>query len=205
MKLSFSTLGCPAWTLARVIDAAGRLGYDGVELRFLEDDDALWARPELTGARPAPRRGRASPTPASRSPAWTAARSSTTRTRAPRGVRSTEAERVVGAGGGLGAPGIRVFGDRVQPGADLDSTRRLDRRRAARRCATTARPAGVEVWLETHGDFAPAAAARRVLDRVGRRGRRRASGTPRTPSRSSAKTPTEGGARCWDTGSATST
>ncbi|PYQ43779.1 MAG: sugar phosphate isomerase/epimerase, partial [Acidobacteria bacterium] len=50
MKLSFSTLGCPAWPLPAVIDAAGRLGYDGVELRFLEGDDALWARPELTGA-----------------------------------------------------------------------------------------------------------------------------------------------------------
>jgi signal transduction histidine kinase len=49
MRLSFSTLVCPSWSLARVIDAAGRLGYDGVELRFLEDDDALWARPELTG------------------------------------------------------------------------------------------------------------------------------------------------------------
>src|SRR5439155_1514794 len=50
VKLSFSTLGCPARPLPAVIDAAGRLGYDGVELRFLEGDDALWARPELTGA-----------------------------------------------------------------------------------------------------------------------------------------------------------
>ena len=50
IRLAFSTLGCPSWPLARVIDAASRLGYDGVELRFLEGDDALWARPELTGA-----------------------------------------------------------------------------------------------------------------------------------------------------------
>ena len=49
MKLSFSTLGCPSWSLERVLDVAGREGYDGVELRFLEDDDALWARPELSG------------------------------------------------------------------------------------------------------------------------------------------------------------
>jgi sugar phosphate isomerase/epimerase len=41
MKLSFSTLGCPTWPLPRILDAAGRLGYDGVELRFLEQDDAL--------------------------------------------------------------------------------------------------------------------------------------------------------------------
>ena len=49
MRLSFSTLGCPSWSLARVLDVAGREGYDGVELRFLEGDDALWARPELSG------------------------------------------------------------------------------------------------------------------------------------------------------------
>ena len=49
IRLSFSTLGCPSWGLARVLDAAGRMGYDGVELRFLEGDDALWARPELSG------------------------------------------------------------------------------------------------------------------------------------------------------------
>jgi len=50
IRLAFSTLGCPSWPLARVLDAASRLGYDGVELRFLEGDDALWARPELTGS-----------------------------------------------------------------------------------------------------------------------------------------------------------
>ena len=37
MKISFSTLGCPAWSLDRILDAAGRLGYDGVELRFVEE------------------------------------------------------------------------------------------------------------------------------------------------------------------------
>ena len=50
MKLSFSTLACPSWSLAAVLDAAGRLGYDGVELRFLAGDDALWSRPELSGS-----------------------------------------------------------------------------------------------------------------------------------------------------------
>ena len=50
MKLSFSTLGCPAWTLRQVIDLARRERYDGVELRFIEGDAALWKRPEFTGA-----------------------------------------------------------------------------------------------------------------------------------------------------------
>ena len=41
IRLAFSTLGCPSWPLARALDAASRLGYDGVELRFVEGDDAL--------------------------------------------------------------------------------------------------------------------------------------------------------------------
>src|SRR2546428_543330 len=32
MKTSFSTLACPTWTLARVIEIAVSSGYDGVEV-----------------------------------------------------------------------------------------------------------------------------------------------------------------------------
>ena len=52
------------------------MGYDGVELRFLEGDDALWARPELTGSGLAETLARL-PTPASPSPASIRAASST--------------------------------------------------------------------------------------------------------------------------------
>lgn len=35
MNVSFSTLACPGWSVAQVIDHALRIGYDGVELRLL--------------------------------------------------------------------------------------------------------------------------------------------------------------------------
>ena len=38
MKFSFSTLGCPRWTLNEILSAAKDLGYSGVELRGLGDD-----------------------------------------------------------------------------------------------------------------------------------------------------------------------
>ena len=38
MKFSFSTLGCPRWTLSEILSAAKDLGYAGVELRGLGDD-----------------------------------------------------------------------------------------------------------------------------------------------------------------------
>ena len=154
MKLSFSTLGCPAWRLPAVIDVAGRLGYDGIELRFLEGDDALWARPELTGA---------------------GLRESASRLRdaglviscvdtrsffhhseaAAREVAIDEAVRSIELAARLGAPGIRVFGDRIQPGQDRETTRGWIAGALAR-LGEIARGQGVEVWIESHGDFAQA-------------------------------------------------
>ncbi len=167
-RLAFSTLGCPAWPLARVLDAASRLGYDGVELRFVEGDDALWARPELTGAGLRETLARLadsglavpcvdtrsffhSPDPAARRTAL------------------DEAERTAEVATRLGAPGIRVFGDRVQGGADLGSTRAwIVESLAALR--DRLRATGVEVWLETHGDFATGPATRSLLEEAGASG-----------------------------------
>jgi glucosamine-6-phosphate deaminase len=165
VRLSFSTLGCPSWGLERVLDVAGREGYDGVELRFLEGDDALWARPELSGRGLGETRRRLrdsglaiscvdtrcffhDPDPAAR------ARS------------REEAERGLELAAQLGAPGIRVFGDRVQPGADLASTRRWIAE-AMQSLAEAARGTGVQVWIESHGDFARAADTMSILDHVG--------------------------------------
>ncbi len=168
IRLCFSTLGCPGWSLARAVDEAGRLGYDGVELRFLENDDALWARPELTGTGLAETRARLAD-------AGLAVPCVDTRSffhspdAAGRRVAVEEAERTATVAAALGARGIRVFGDRVQRGADLASTRgwiveclALLRDRL--------RGSGVEVWLETHGDFATAAATRSLLEEAGSEG-----------------------------------
>src|SRR4051812_44095696 len=38
MKLAFTTLACPNWTLEQVIDAAQRNGYAGIEFRMLDGD-----------------------------------------------------------------------------------------------------------------------------------------------------------------------
>ena len=168
IRLAFSTLGCPSWPLARILDAASRLGYDGVELRFVEGDDALWARRELGGSG-------LRETLAGLADSGLAVPCVDTRSffHSPdAGVRQKaidEAERVAGVAAALGAPGIRVFGDRVQAGADLASTRAWiveslvvlrDRLRGS----------GVSVWLETHGDFATAAATRGLLEAAGSEG-----------------------------------
>jgi sugar phosphate isomerase/epimerase len=165
VRLSFSTLGCPAWSLSAVIDAAARLGYDGVELRFLQNDDALWARPELTGDGLADTRVRLSDA---------GLRISCVDTRsffhhpeaAARETAIEEAARSIELAASLGAAGIRVFGDRIQPGQDRESTRGFIAD-ALERLAVVARAHEVEVWLESHGDFARARDTLSALDGLG--------------------------------------
>ena len=50
MKLAFSTLGCPAWDLDRIISAAREWGYDGVEWRGYRDEMELPRAPIFAGA-----------------------------------------------------------------------------------------------------------------------------------------------------------
>jgi hypothetical protein len=50
MRICFSTLACPTWTLSQVVEIAVRSGYDGIELRFVEGEDSLWKLPVFEGA-----------------------------------------------------------------------------------------------------------------------------------------------------------
>jgi glucosamine-6-phosphate deaminase len=164
VRLSFSTLGCPSWSLARVIDVAGREGYEGVELRFLEGDDALWARPELSGS------GRRD-TQSRLRDAGLAVSCVDTRSyfhdldAHARARACEEAARSLDLAAALGAKGIRVFGDRIQPGADRAATRGWIAD-ALQALARAGERMGVQVWIESHGDFARAADTRSVLEGV---------------------------------------
>lgn len=48
MKIAFSTLACPKWTLEEIISAACQYGYDGVELRGYRSEMNLPGMPEFT-------------------------------------------------------------------------------------------------------------------------------------------------------------
>ena len=48
MKLSFTTLGCPGWTLKQIVENAAQMGYDAVDLRGLLEDIDISKRPEFT-------------------------------------------------------------------------------------------------------------------------------------------------------------
>lgn len=166
MKISFSTLACPGWTVDAVIDAASRLRFDGIELRFIENDDQLWRRPEFTGSGLKTTRKRLE---------TEGLRIACVDTscffhypEAGRRKQSCEMGRaMIDLAAELGAPAIRVFGDRVQKGAERPLTEAWIVE-GIQELADFGRTAQVQVWLESHGDFARAADTLRLLQKAGR-------------------------------------
>jgi len=163
MRLSFSTLACPDWTMSQILAMATSAGYDGIELRFVEGEDSLWRLPVFQGA----------------------ALISVKHSLADRGLAiccvdtschfdspdAVERERWIGEGqrmsdlaGELGAPGLRVFADTFRGGSDREATLGWIAD-SIRQLAEIAAPKGIEVWLETHGDFASARETAAILAR----------------------------------------
>ena len=155
MKIGFSTIGCPEWTLPKILDQAKAYGFNGVELRWIENSDALWDVPGL-------RVGELSAT--KRSFADHGLICSDVGARAhfhfpdasKRKEQLDEAKRNIDIAAALASPGVRVWGDKVQKGADRDSTMKWISE-SIWALAEYGRPAGVEVWLESHGDFTASA------------------------------------------------
>ena len=161
MKMSFSTLACPSATVPQVVEMASRAAYDGIELRFVENEDSLWKLPAFSGDGLATTKRQLldhglviSCLDTSCRFHWPDAKE--------RMRWTEEGERMSDLAGELGAPGIRVFGDSIQAGADRISTRAW----IAESIHTLAEKAGagkVEVWLESHGDFCTATETRGIL------------------------------------------
>ena len=166
MKTSFSTLACPTWTLPQVIEIAVSSGYDGVELRFLEGEDSLWKLPAFQGPALAAAKRMISDNGQSITCVGTSCRFHSP-DRSERDRWLEEGKRMAELSAALGSPGIRVFGDKIQPGADRNSTRDWIAE-GVRSLAEETKENGVEVWLETHGDFASSAETMRLIEQADR-------------------------------------
>src|SRR5262250_3408291 len=121
MKLSFSTLACPDWTMPEIISIASASGYDGIELRFVEGEDSIWKLPAFRGSGLALTRRSLSNHGLSISCVDTSCRFHFPDVN-ERSRWLQEGERMADLAAALDAPGIRVFGDTVQSGADRACT-----------------------------------------------------------------------------------
>lgn len=165
MKISFSTLACPAWALDAVIDSAVRIGFDGIELRFIENDDLLWRRPEFSGSGLQATRDRLES-----AGLQVPCLDTSCFFHYPEASKRKESldmgQAMIELAAKLGAPAIRVFGDRVQEGATRTATAGWIVE-GIQTLADFGRTVGVQVWLESHGDFARACDTLELLQRAG--------------------------------------
>jgi sugar phosphate isomerase/epimerase len=160
MKLAFSTLGCPEWELDTIIGAARKFGYQGVELRAVAGSLDLLGRAEFSAAQLA------------RTKAYIkdagikicCVDTSCTFHSPDANERADQVSIAVAhaeLAAKLGAPLIRVFPDKIQPGAQRDATR--DWIAECLHAVAERLPDGVDVALETHGDFASAESAVEIV------------------------------------------
>lgn len=167
MKTSFSTLACPDWNLSQVLAAAENYGYDAMELRVLSRELDLWKLPEfhvstLAATRKAVEdRGLVVACVGS-----SACFHSSDAQERERNMDS--ALRMAEVAAGLGSPAIRVFGDRIQPGCTREQTTTWIAE-SLTQLADRLKPTGIQVWLETHGDFASAAEVQGIFAQFERR------------------------------------
>src|SRR5215469_6166743 len=164
MKASFSTLACPDWTMPQIIAVAAREGYDGIELRFVQGEDSLWKLPVFSGKELASAK-RALADHALTISCLDASCRFHSPEAAERAHWITEGKKMADLAAKLEAPGLRVFGDTIQPGADRASTR-VWIGESIRELAEITAAKGVEIWIENHGDFAGSSETAAILEQA---------------------------------------
>ena len=161
MKISFSTLGCPDWTLSQALDIGVRAGYNGVELRFLEGEASLWKLPSFQATGLQETRATIADSGLVVCCLDTSCRFDSPQ-KSERERWIDEGVRMAELAAELDSPGIRVFGDRI----DSVSTRAATEGWLADSLNTlleNTKQSGVSVWLETHGDFSSASQVQSLL------------------------------------------
>jgi len=160
MKLAFSTLGCPDWTVEQIVEAARRLGYNGVELRAVGGTLDLLSRSEFARDEIANTRAYFEKHGIEICCVDTSCtfHSGNLRERLDQ-VELALAHAETAAQ--LASPLIRVFPDKIQPGVSREQTR--DYIAESLRMIAEQLPASVQVALETHGDFARSEAAVEIV------------------------------------------
>jgi sugar phosphate isomerase/epimerase len=161
LKISFSTLGCPDWTLSQVLDIGVRAGYNGVELRFLEGEASLWKLPSFQATGLQETRATIADSGLVVCCVDTSCRFDSPQ-KSERERWIDEGVRMAELAAELHSPGIRVFGDRINSVSTRAATQGwlVD---SLNTLLENTKQSGVSVWLETHGDFSSASQVQSLL------------------------------------------
>src|SRR5437667_8741691 len=153
LPLGFSTLGCPAWTWTEILDFSRSHGFAAVELRGLQKTMDLSQAPEFS--REAGRLDSAKQQLRERGlRVYDLGASAQMHEQDPakRAAQLDEARRFIDLAEALRVPYVRVFGNKYVKGVPRDMML-AHIARGLRELGDYARPKGVTVLIESHGDF----------------------------------------------------
>ena len=163
--IAFSTLGCPAWSWRTILDQADRMGYAAIELRGVSGEMDLPKVPELSGSRIGEAKKDLAALGLVVSDLGASARMHE-KDPAVRARQLDEGRRFIDLAHAMGVKYVRVFGDKVPEGdTKADAINRIVD--GFREMAAYAKPAGVVVIIESHGDFTHSGDLQEILTRVG--------------------------------------
>ena len=160
LPLGFSTLGCPAWSLAQILDFAEKNGFTAIELRGLQDTVDITRHPDLAPARLADVKQQLADRDLT-----VICLGASARMHDLDAAQLDEAGRYIDLARALGTPYVRVFGDRYVAGEPREATRE---RIAAnlRKLGERASNQGVTLLIESHGDFTDSPSLLEILQRA---------------------------------------
>jgi sugar phosphate isomerase/epimerase len=164
-RISFSTLGCPAWTWKTILEQADRFGYGGIEIRGIKGQMDLTAVPEFQGSRLTEAKKDLEALGLVVTDLGASARMHE-KDPATREKQLDEGRRFIDLAQAMGVKYVRVFGDKIPE--DEPKVEVMKRVIAGfEQLAGYAKPAGVTVLIESHGDFTKSPDLEEILTRVG--------------------------------------
>ncbi len=162
--IAFSTLGCPGWSWKTILEGADRMGYAALELRGIAGEMDLPKVPELSGTRLAQTKKDLLALGIVVSDLGASARMHE-KDPAVRASQFDEGRRFIDLAHAMDVKYVRMFGDKIPEGEPKEEVmkRVVD---GFRQMAEHAKPAGVTVLIESHGDFTHSADVVDILTRV---------------------------------------
>ena len=165
LRISFSTLACPDWTWHDVLRQGSAFGYDGVEVRLLARETNLLVIPDLQPSL-LPTRIRELRDAGFRVAGLASSIRFDHETSAARAEQFDIGRRYIDLCVELGGEFIRVFGDTLpaSDGARSEAMQQIADGLFA--LGEAAAPMGIQILLETHGDFSASPPCEELMRRV---------------------------------------
>lgn len=161
LPIGFSTLGCPSWEWMKILDFAQQNGFASVELRGLSGTMDLPSRSEFADSQIEQSKKEI----ADRGLRISCVSSSANMhdTGAEHEKQLADARRFIDLASRLGAPYMRVFGNKLV-GPQLAAVEHIAA--SLRQLGDYAGPKNVAVILESHGDFTTSSVLKEILEKA---------------------------------------